>query len=76
MMPLFLISIISIVKTMNIHADIDQISKNTKHGKMIEEKCILCGKHGTTVSEEIRLRNLTHLYRGRQDIKELSMINS
>ena len=76
MFPIYLISIISIVKTTSINTDIDRISGNTKHEKMIEEKCILCGKYGTTVSEEIRLRNLTHLYRGRLDIKDLLLINS
>ena len=68
MYPIYLIFIISIVKTTNINADIGRISGNTEREKMFEGKCTLCGKYGTTVSKEIRLRNLTSFYKGTLDI--------
>ena len=47
------------------------MNENTNSENTSTEMCFLCGSHGRSVPEEIRLRNITHLYTG-----EKAMLNS
>ena len=64
-----------LVDSANINTKINRsvapIHKGTNNEERFTELCFLCGRHGTTVPEEIKSRNLSHLFNG--EVASLSL---
>ena len=69
MLLIFLMFRSLLADSTNINAQVDlnnaPIHKATNISERFTEQCILCGRHATTVYEEIKSHNLSHLYNGK-----------
>ena len=65
MLLITIVFVFVIVKTTITTGSINPVAENTDIEEVSVERCLLCGTHGITVSEEIKSRNLTHQYKGK-----------